>query len=129
LSDGVEQPIAQLGPAPGTLWYPRQYGRFQGDDDSVEIMSLLTLADGSQVYGGAGFYASDHPEVCTPGEFPANANPIQQTFLYPSCFSVGTATFSATVGAAAITWPVTSVLAPAAVSTSPSTPSAGSPAM
>jgi hypothetical protein len=129
LSDGVEQPIAQLGPAPGTLWYPRQYGRFQGDDDSVEIMSLLTLADGSQVYGGAGFYASDHPEVCTPGEFPANANPIQQTFLYPSCFSVGTATFSATVGAAAITWPVTSILAPAAVSTSASTPSAGSPAM
>jgi hypothetical protein len=122
-SDGVEQPIAQIGPAPGTLWYPRQYERFQGDDGTVEIMSLLTLADGSQVYGGAGLYASDHPEVCTPDEFPAGVNLIQQTFLYPSCFSVGNATFSATVGAASITWPVTSISAPAAaVSASASTP-------
>ena len=60
-SDGIEQPLAQVGPAPSTLWYPQEYGRFEGDNGSVGIMPLLTLADGSQVYGGGGLFASDHP--------------------------------------------------------------------
>jgi hypothetical protein len=121
-SDGVEQPIAQIGPAPSTLWAPPNYGRFQGDGSSVAIMSLLTLADGSQVYGGAGLFTSDHPEICSPGDPPWGGNLLQQTFLNPRCTTAGSATFSATVGAASIAWPVTSVIPPAAVSPPVSTP-------
>ncbi len=114
-SDGIEQPIVQIGPAPSTLWYPPDYGRFEGDDGSVGIMSLLTLADGSQVFGGGGLFASDHPEVCTLNENFYGSNLIQDPFLEPHCTATGSATFSATVGAASITWPVTSVIPPAAL--------------
>jgi len=107
LGDGIEQEIAQIGPAPSTLWYPTKNGaRFDGDVGGGGILPLLTLADGSQVYGGAGLFASDHPDVCTI-EFPTGANVIQQTLMSPYCTAVGTATFSATVGAASIAWPVT----------------------
>ncbi len=115
VSDGIEQPIAQIGPAPSTLWYLQQYGRFEGDDASLGIMSLLTLADGSQVYGGGGFFAPDHPEICTVNELSMGGQPIQETFLDPHCTTAGDVTFSATVGAASITWPVMSVIPPAAL--------------
>ena len=113
-SDSLEQPLAQVGPAPGTLWYLQEYGRFEGDNGSVGIMPLLTLADGSQVYGGGGLFASDHREICTVNELSPGGKAIQTTFLDPHCTTAGDVTFSATVGAAAITWPVTSVIPPAA---------------
>jgi hypothetical protein len=108
-ADGIEQQIAQIGPAPSTLWYPPQNGlAFDGDDPGVvAIQPLLTLSDGTQVYGGAGFLASDHPAVCTVGPLSAAANLVQQTTVRTECRSDGTATFAATVGVATITWPVT----------------------
>ena len=111
----------QIGPAPSTLWAPPNWavpGRWQ----LRAIMSLLTLADGSQVYGGAGLFTFDHPEICSPGGSSLGGNLLQQTFLNPHCSTAGSATFSATVGAASITWPVTSVIPPAAVSPPVSTP-------
>lgn len=108
-TDGIDEEIAQLGPAPSTLWYPTQNGlRFGGDaPGTVALQSLLTLSDGTQVYGGGGLFASDHPEVCTVGPFAAGANLLQQTSVQPECLADGSATFTATVGAATIAWPVT----------------------
>jgi len=113
-SDSLDQPLAEVGPAPTTLWDRQEYGRFEGDDGSLGIMPLLTLADGSRVYGGGGLFASDHPEICTINELSNGGKAIQGTFLDPHCYMAGDVTFSATVGAAAIIWPVTSVIPPAA---------------
>lgn len=108
-ADGIEQEIAQIGPAPSTLWYPtRNALTFAGDDPGVvAIQPLLTLSDGTQVYGGGGLFASDHPDVCTVGPLAAGANLVQQTTVRTDCRSDGSATFAATVGGATITWPVT----------------------
>jgi hypothetical protein len=108
-ADGIEQEIAQIGPAPSTLWYPTRNGlAFDGDDPGgVAIQPLLTLSDGTQVYGGGGYFASDHPAVCTVGPLSAAANLVQQTTVSTDCRSDGSATFAATVGVATITWPVT----------------------
>jgi hypothetical protein len=114
LSDGVEQPIAELGPLPSALWFPPQNGqRFDGDVAGTAILPRLALADGSQVYGGAGLLVSDHPEVCGLDSAPAGANPLQQTFVDLHCSQAGSATLSATVGAATITVPLTAGPPPA----------------
>jgi hypothetical protein len=109
LTDGIDQEIAQIGPAPSTLWYPTKAGlHFSGDaPGTVGIVSLLTLSDGTQAYGGAGLFASDHPEICTMDPLSASANLLQQTVVFTDCKADGSATFSATVGAATINWPVT----------------------
>jgi hypothetical protein len=107
-ADGIEQPIADLGPAPTTLWYPtRSSERFEGDDGTVAILPRLILSDGTEAHGGAAFFASNHPEICTLYNLYDGAHLIQETFLDPICNSVGGVTFSATVGAASISWPVT----------------------
>ena len=107
-SDGIEQPIVELGPAPSALWYPTTNARrFEGDGDGAAISSRLTLTDGSQVYGGASFFTSDHPEICRLYTTYEGVQLIQETFLEPDCLAVGSATFSATIGAALISWPVT----------------------
>jgi hypothetical protein len=108
-TDGIDEEIAQIGPAPSTLWYPtRNELRFAGDAvGTVALQSLLTLSDGTQVYGGGGLFASDHPEVCTVGPLAAGADLLQQTSVWPECLADGSATFTATVGAATIAWPVT----------------------
>jgi hypothetical protein len=114
-TDGIDQELTQVGPAPSTLWYPTQNGlRFAGDTGTAEIMPLLTLADGSQVYGGAGLFSTDHPEVCTVTALPAGANLVQQTEVQPDCRAVGSVTFVATVGPTSITWPVMVAAPPAA---------------
>jgi hypothetical protein len=107
-TDGIDQEIAQIGPAPSTLWYPTQNGlHFDGDaPGALAIQSLLTLSDGTQVYGGGGLFASDHPDVCTTEPLAAAANLLQQTSVETDCLADGSATFAATVGAATITWPV-----------------------
>lgn len=114
VADGIEQEIAQIGPAPSTLWYPTRASlRFDGDSPgTVAIQPLLTLSDGTQVYGGAGLFASDHPDICTTDPLSASANRLQQTVVLPDCKADGTATYSATVGAATISWPVTSAPPP-----------------
>ena len=71
------------------------------------IQVLLTLSDGTQAYGGGGLFASDHPEVCTLAALPPGANLLQQTSVQTDCLADGSATFTATVGAATIAWPVT----------------------
>jgi hypothetical protein len=108
-TDGIEQEISQIGPAPNTLWYPTRNGlQFEGDSPgTVAILSLLTLSDGTQVYGGGGLLASDHPEVCSAYPRAAGANLLQQTSVLTDCRSNGSATFTAAVGVATITWPVT----------------------
>jgi hypothetical protein len=112
LSDGLEQPITELGPAPSTLWYPSSYPQqFDGDGSTVSILAALTLADGSRAYGGAGFFTSDHPEICALYEPPEGAY-IQWTFLYPQTLATGNVTFSAMVGEASISWPVAVVAPP-----------------
>ncbi|HEY4395725.1 MAG TPA: hypothetical protein VGP64_16760, partial [Polyangia bacterium] len=108
LSDGIEQPIADLGPAP-TRWYPIPHIPFDGDDGTQMILPRLTLADGTEAYGGGGLFTSDHPEICY---FYANPQDqtggfIQETALDPQCYRIGEVSFSAMIGAASITWPVT----------------------
>jgi len=110
-TDGIEQEIAQLGPAPSTLWYPGRNG-LDGYTFTSRIMPLLTLSDGAQVYGGGGLFASDHPDVCSVASFPAGTDLMQETELEIDCKAVGSVTFAAPVGATTITWPVTVVPPP-----------------
>jgi hypothetical protein len=112
-TDGIDQAIAQIGPAPSTLWFPSQGGRhFDGEAAGGVIQVLLMLSDGTQAYGGGGLFASDHPEVCTLAASPPGANLLQQTSVHTDCLADGSATFTATVGAATIAWPVTVVPPP-----------------
>ena len=116
LTDGIDQEIPQIGPAPNTLWYPTTQAGLQFDGDApgtVAIQPLLTLSDGTQAYGGGGLFASDHPDICTMASLSASANLLQQTEVRTDCKADGSATFSATVGAATISWPVTIVPPPA----------------
>lgn len=106
-NDGIDQDIVMLGPAPNTLWYGDSHHRmFDGDTGSVSIEPVLTLSDGSTVFGGAGLFVSDHPDVVRLFGISGGGTLMQQTSLQITVAGVGTATASATIGSAQVTWPI-----------------------
>jgi hypothetical protein len=105
--DGIEQDITTLGPAPNTLWYGDAHHRsFDGDAGNTNIVSRLTLTDGSAAFGGAGLFLSDHSDVLKLFGVSSGGSQLQLTALQLNPASVGTATGSANIGAAQVAWPI-----------------------
>jgi len=107
VNDGINQDIASLGPAPTTLWYgDRHYRLFDGDTGNISIRPLLTLADGSTVFGGGGLFVPDDPDLLSIYGLDGGGTQLQLTKVQPWIRGAGNTVVSATIGAAQITWPI-----------------------